>query len=487
MIMIRDRYISFIFMAMFCTRLYAATITVYGEQRVYNPDSKHFSIIIPTYNNQEWCVQNLRSVLEQEYDNFDIIIIDDCSSDMNIACIEECLCTYPLPCIVTLICNDARYGPAANRYQAIHRCDDDAILIFLDGDDFLANHTVLNYLNTVYQDDDVWMTYGQYIFHTSSKRGWTSEIPSWVKQYGMLRNYGWVCGHLRTARAWLAHQVKLIDLWFDGTYVPMATDVALFMPMLEKSGYHTRYCSEVLCVYNDNTSLNMSTVNPRLQRSLDKIIRARPAYAALEQPILSPSFDNCSAVMLILSYGDCAAVERLIGAAQQHLMRNDAVHIVYHTNDRRLDAQYQALHDRYHVYCTNLKNYVKDGLEGYVAGLDSEYVLCADDTATITAPLDTRSCMQLLEQTGAYGFYTSLTWLTPDRPERCNYIGNDLWAWQFAYGTAVWYHANSLNMVLYRKDILLQQWRKIPFRALPELRRVWSALHMSGEIGLFHA
>jgi len=265
----------------------------------------------------------------------------------------------------------------------------------------------------------------------------------------------------------------------------MATDVALFMPMLEKSGYHTRYCSEVLCVYNDNTSLNMHTINPRLQRSLDKIIRMQPAYAPLEQPLMSPSFDDCKAILLIFSYGDYAAVERLICAAQHYLTCNDALHIVYHTNDRALDAHYQALHDQYHVECRNLKNHVKDGLEQYIAGLAGDYILCADDTATITAPLDSRHCMKLLEQTGAYGFYTELTWATPDRPERCNYIGDNMWAWQCAYGTAVWYQANSFNMVLYRKKSLLEQWRRMPFKALAELKRKWTALHMANEIGLF--
>lgn len=39
------------------------------------------SIIVPTYNAEEFIVENLNSILEQDYPNIEIVIADDCSTD----------------------------------------------------------------------------------------------------------------------------------------------------------------------------------------------------------------------------------------------------------------------------------------------------------------------------------------------------------------------------------------------------------------------
>jgi len=40
-----------------------------------------FKIVIPSYNNEKWVETNIESILEQEYDNFEVFYIDDCSTD----------------------------------------------------------------------------------------------------------------------------------------------------------------------------------------------------------------------------------------------------------------------------------------------------------------------------------------------------------------------------------------------------------------------
>ena len=39
------------------------------------------SVILPTYNRADWLPQSIRSIMEQDYRNWELIIVDDCSSD----------------------------------------------------------------------------------------------------------------------------------------------------------------------------------------------------------------------------------------------------------------------------------------------------------------------------------------------------------------------------------------------------------------------
>ena len=48
-----------------------------------------FSICMPVYNGENVISQTLRSILTQSFDNFEIIIIDDCSKDNTIEIIKS--------------------------------------------------------------------------------------------------------------------------------------------------------------------------------------------------------------------------------------------------------------------------------------------------------------------------------------------------------------------------------------------------------------
>jgi len=72
--------------------------------------SVHFKIITPVYNSESYIRNTLISVLGQDYDNFEYIITDDCSTDNTVNVIKEFIEEYDCGDYFTLIENDRKYG-----------------------------------------------------------------------------------------------------------------------------------------------------------------------------------------------------------------------------------------------------------------------------------------------------------------------------------------------------------------------------------------
>ena len=55
-----------------------------------------FSVIIPLYNKAPYVKKALESVFAQTYTDFELIVVDDGSTDGSAAIAEECLCASRL-------------------------------------------------------------------------------------------------------------------------------------------------------------------------------------------------------------------------------------------------------------------------------------------------------------------------------------------------------------------------------------------------------
>lgn len=89
------------------------------------------SIITPTYNSSQFIADTIKSVINQTYKNWELIIIDDASSDTTISIIE----TYnKSESKIKLIQNKVNQGAGITRNIGIDEAKGDFIA-FLDGDD----------------------------------------------------------------------------------------------------------------------------------------------------------------------------------------------------------------------------------------------------------------------------------------------------------------------------------------------------------------
>jgi glycosyltransferase involved in cell wall biosynthesis len=250
---------------------------------------KKIAVVIPSYNNHPWYARNLSSVVAQDYQNFRVIYVDDCSSDGTGELVEQFIADTNSGNLIELIRNPARLGALQNLYNTIYLCDDNEIVILLDGDDWLAHDGVLKKVNEVYADPDCWMTYGQYRSWPDDTTGYYSrEIPSDIIEANNFRESEWCASHLRSFYAWIFKLIKVEDLISPcGSFYHMAWDQAIMFPMLEMSGDRAKFISEVLYIYNAANPLNDCKVDRELQRSLETVIRMQKRYDRLNEPVFN--------------------------------------------------------------------------------------------------------------------------------------------------------------------------------------------------------
>jgi glycosyltransferase involved in cell wall biosynthesis len=259
-------------------------------ETIHPKTEKEIIIISPSFNNKEYYKLHLDSVFMQNYRNYRIIYIDDNSTDNTAQLVERYVKEKKQTHRVKIIRNTKRQGQLANYYYAVQSCDNNAIIIQLDADDFLAHPNVLMLLNKVYESKNVWITYGQSYCLSKQTLGRSILIPDNVIASNSVRIWAnttigsWPLAHLRTFYAWLFKKIKLQDLCDDaGCFFMESTDRASMIPMIEMAGRNVLFIQDILLLYNDLNPLNTSIDRSHKQVKNALIIKNKKRYKLLKE------------------------------------------------------------------------------------------------------------------------------------------------------------------------------------------------------------
>lgn len=107
-----------------------------------SPQATFFSIIIPVYNSSHTLERCLDSILNQDYTSFEVICIDDGSSDSS----WDMLGNYVLRDLRIRRFSQSNSGPAAARNRGLNEATGEYIM-FVDSDDYLYVDNALSVLN----------------------------------------------------------------------------------------------------------------------------------------------------------------------------------------------------------------------------------------------------------------------------------------------------------------------------------------------------
>jgi glycosyltransferase involved in cell wall biosynthesis/GT2 family glycosyltransferase/ubiquinone/menaquinone biosynthesis C-methylase UbiE len=240
-------------------------------------EEKKIVVITPVYNADKYIKKCIKSVDMQDYTNYTQIVVDDFSKDNTVKVIEK---EVKENSKLNIIKNNDRIGALANQINVINKLDDETIVALLDGDDCLEfNPDIFKYINDIYQDDNIKMTYGSCYSEVDNIELIAQEYPEevWLnKSFRTYNGFSWGIPytHLRTFKASVLKNLDIEKLKDeDGNIFKAAGDAALMYAMLESlEKQNVKAVKRALVRYNDKNELNDYKVNSAEQKkNVDKI------------------------------------------------------------------------------------------------------------------------------------------------------------------------------------------------------------------------
>lgn len=232
--------------------------------------SSRVTIVVPSYNNEEYVDANLLSICGQSYQNKRIIYINDASTDRT----SEVAKKWLLDGKGEVIDNQKRLYAMENLYQVIQSLPEDDIVVVVDGDDWLARSDVIDQIVKQYDEHGAMLTFGRYVKYPTFEPGPIREAYRNLS----IREEEWFLSHVKTFYAKLFQKIRLNDLMIDGAFVKAASDVAMMWPMYEMAGEHVHQMDETLYVYNLENVDRVAISQPGEQQHVVDYLRKQSPY-----------------------------------------------------------------------------------------------------------------------------------------------------------------------------------------------------------------
>lgn len=171
--------------------------------------------------------------------------------------------------------NRPRLSLLANLLPIWRSVDDEDIIVWIDGDDWLATEHALAVVAAVYEKTGAWMTYGQFMMPEGTI-GFAAPVGPDP------RREPWRATHLKTFKGWLLKEIRDADLQqANGSWYDLAIDQAIMLPMLEMAGERAVFVPQILYVYNAAHSFQANSSPAERTRELESLrrIRGQPRYS----------------------------------------------------------------------------------------------------------------------------------------------------------------------------------------------------------------
>ena len=133
-------------------------------QPVHKPDAPLISVICPVYNREAWLSKTIESVMAQDFDAFELLLIDDGSSDSSVKIMKDYAQAYPQKIVVL---SQENQGVSSARNLGMRKARGD-YFAFIDSDDLWTTHKLSQQWNDmmfhgdlISQTEETWIRHGK--------------------------------------------------------------------------------------------------------------------------------------------------------------------------------------------------------------------------------------------------------------------------------------------------------------------------------------
>jgi glycosyltransferase involved in cell wall biosynthesis len=421
---------------------------------------KSFAFVVYAYNQSLWCERILRSLFEQDYDAYRVILVDDASSDDTSQKVRDFVVNNQQEERVILIRNEARLGPVGSLHRAIEGCSDLEIVIPLDAKDWLAHPSVLKQLDLAYQNPDVWMVFGQSISYPSYQISAISALPAPEPI---------PCSFYSA----LFKQVRLSDLFQKGEF--SSCKETYLHPLIELSGGRYRLLPDPLVFSNCACPTHR-----------EKSFPPPESYEPLAQFPHSKAGEK-RADILLFSFDRPLQLYACLESISRYMTGFEKISVLLRVSDPSFAAGYEKVWAafpkvRFIVQSQNPKKDFKNHVLKILFDSPSEYILFGVDDIVMKDFVDLKGCMSLLEKTDAYGFYLRFgkhirycyQFKQPQEVPPSVSLAPDVYAWDLKRAEGDWAFPNNLDMTLFRKSQIRTAFETMKYKTPNSLEFNWA-------------
>lgn len=275
---------------------------VFGR-RTHNPEDVSYSQIatqpmcwiMPFRNAQAYVSRAILSVATQQYEDYQVILVDDASDDDTVHMVTQTLASCPdhIQQKFQFWQNSQRVGAVANQYAALvwakRNLSDRTIVCLLDGDDWLVNRNDIMHMINHHFEPHVEFSYGsafsladriplvaqEYPPHVKHTKSYRSHLFNWLIPYTHLRAFRLHLFDADLKAQWQTDQGE----WFKA-----GGDVAVFYSLIERADPQgVKVMQDVIVNYNDVNPANDYKVHATEQNQVAHS-QIQP-HTSIQQPV----------------------------------------------------------------------------------------------------------------------------------------------------------------------------------------------------------
>ncbi|RPG60599.1 MAG: glycosyltransferase family 2 protein [Flavobacteriaceae bacterium TMED81] len=230
----------------------------------------YFSVVIPLYNKEAYVAKTLNSVLNQTYRNFEVIIVNDCSTDNSLDVVKAARDHR-----IKIIEHSENKGLSASRNTGINAATH-LYIAFLDADDYWDSTYLETIRNLVkeYPEESVFAThyrenYNDKFFVPKSKLPSNTKVKSVVINDFFKINLGRL---ILTQSCIVVHKSVFKKTGYYNEDVTFAEDIDFYIRCFSdyNLAFHTQHLCTILC--HDPNSITRNSNSKKIYPKLEEYL-----------------------------------------------------------------------------------------------------------------------------------------------------------------------------------------------------------------------